>query len=121
MPYLDTMRGREVPQQDRQLAFDFASVSNEETLTNEQMEELLRAIRGLVECRRLPVVRKKSRTLADAFYSMNILPSSNVQKYFDKIGLHPSEADSIAADWEKIGLDIWSGLLQIQEERSAAK
>lgn len=121
LPYMESEREHATSGHEPQLSFDFAPDTTVSDLPIEQLDALRRAVRKIIESGRHAQPDPQLVRLRDAFYSLNVLPPHNIGKYFDKARIYMSEEAAIRSDWEKIGLDLWTSLLRIKEERTASE
>ena len=91
-------------------------------LSREQKIELLRALAALSAERSRP--RPPVGTLGAlpaAFRSFSLFPQRSARAWFDEAGVHATAKDALAADWRRVGRDMWSGLLaELNQRRSVS-
>lgn len=106
---------------DRQKTSAFARSSADEQISQEDVEKILRALDTLAADAHPASEKKATAHLRDALLSFKILPENNPRKYMDRAEIKPNATDSIAQDWENIGLDLWSSLLAVRRKRLSTR
>ena len=118
---MESDRERAIGGHEPQLSFNFAPDTAVSDLPIEQLDALRRVVREIIESRRHAQPDPQLVRLLDAVYSINVLPPRNIKKYLNKARIYKSEEAAIRSDWEKVGLDLWTSLLRIKEERTVSE
>jgi len=124
LPYLNTGQEtrRDDPGSGVRLSFKFTQDQETQTLRKDQIDNLYRALEAYyVNAKRQPRPERPAARMVDAFYSLNIFPPRNIRKYLVKSGVRNSVAESLGADWRKVGLDLWSSVLNARNRSMADK
>lgn len=118
LPYIESDERCHALMRNPQLSFDFSPEGDGEALSQTQIDDIYQAIKEFVESKRQPRPSRESARIIDAFYSFNVLPPRNIKKYLGKSAVYGDESSALSSDWEKVGLDLWSSVLRVHQNRA---
>ena len=110
-PSLDSSNSDELSQ----LSFELSRLSLEQRIALKQ---------ALLDLEIKP--RRHSHTtflgqLSSALKSFSLSPRVSVRGLLSEAGVHATAEEALAADWRRVGRDMWSGLLaELNQRRSAS-
>jgi len=88
------------------------------------LEQKIRLIQALLDLNAEPQRHSRTTILGQTSASLNsfsLFPSASVHELLNEAGVHATAEEALAADWRRVGRDMWSGFLtELGQHRSTS-